>query len=71
MAVDANPPSLGNSEVKQIHNLHHMLESGGGHVFPALIKASDSMGIEILGDIAESNIWNDAIAAKGMLSWLL
>ena len=71
MAVDTNPPSLRNGQVKQIHNLHHMLKSSGRHILPALIKASDSVGKEMLWNIAESNVWNNSIRTKGVFPWLL
>ena len=48
-----------------------MLKSSGSHVFPALIEASYSMREEFLRDIAKTNIADDSITAKWMLSRFL
>ena len=71
MAVDAYLAPFRDSEVEQIHNLHHVFKGRRSHILPALIEASDAMRIEILRDVAEANIRDDSICAVGMLSWFL
>ena len=57
-----------NSSIKDVHDFHHVLKSGGSHVFPTLVEPSDTMGIEVFRDIAKTNVWNDAISTKRVLN---
>lgn len=71
MAMHTHFPSFRDGQVKEIHNLHHMLESRGRHVLPTLVEAPYSMREEFLRNIAKANIADDSIPAKWMLSRLL
>jgi hypothetical protein len=71
MAMNADSASFRNGKVEKVHDLHHVFEGSGSHIFPALVEASDAMGEEVLGNVAEANCWNYSISAKWMLSWLL
>ena len=71
MAVNTNSASVSEAHLKNIHDSHHMFESSTGHIFPTLVKAVNAMVIELLRDIAESNMGDDSVSAKRMFSGFL
>lgn len=67
MAVDANSAPGPQSHFEYVHDTHHVFESSTRHVLPGFAKTVDSVLIEVLRDIAESDLGNDPIATVGML----
>lgn len=63
MTMNTYFPSFRDSKVKKIHDVHHMVKSCCCHILPAFIKTSNSMRIEILRNIAETNCWDNSISA--------
>lgn len=56
------------THIENVHDFHHVLESGGGHVFPALVEAVYAVVVEILRNVTESYLRKDAVSAERMLN---
>jgi hypothetical protein len=63
--------ALTNSQIEQIHDLHHVLEGRRSHVLPALVETPYPMCEKLLRNVAKSHSRHNPIATKGMLTWFL
>ena len=71
MTVHTYFSSIFETHIEKIHYSHHVLKSCTCHVLPTLVETVNSMSIESLRNIAESNFRDDSVSAVRMLSWLL
>lgn len=65
--MDTDFPVIPESRFKNVHNAHHMLKSCTCHVLPALTETMDAVFVEVLGNVTETHVFNDAVAAVRML----
>jgi hypothetical protein len=71
VAVDTNFPAFSDAHVEDVHDPHHVLESSTGHVLPTLIETVNSVLVEVLWDVTETNIRNDSVTTVWVLSRFL
>ena len=70
MAVDRDPAIVFyDRHIEDIHDFHHMLESGWSHVFPTFIEKMDSLSVETFWMVAEANFRHDSISTVRMLNY--
>jgi hypothetical protein len=55
------------AHVEDVHDLHHLLECRGRHVFPALVEAVYAVVVKILRDVAKADLREDTVPAVGVL----
>jgi len=71
VTVDTDFTTISGAHVENIHDSHHMLKSSTGHIFPTLIKAMNSMFVEIFRNVTETYIGNDPVSTVWMFSGFL
>lgn len=69
MTMDGDPPLIFDQGViENVHDPHHVLESGRCHVLPALVEETDSLPEEAFRVVAEANHCQQPVSTIRMLN---